>query len=205
MSGVESLRLYCRLMEEIKARQKAIRLIVGRSVTLCTKFNIESIYLQIRKILELIALGSLVANKKKYSEIHEKFQSHYNAKLIINDIEKINPKFYPRPIAIRKSDEPGVKDNWDDLRDNYLTKINFIKLYERCGSLMHSENPYGKSKNIDYYRNNVDISLKKITTLLNKHIVYLLDSKIYLIQMGIWDAPVTGYIFEKIDHINKNS
>ena len=39
----------------------------------------------------------LVANKESYAEQNDKFVKHYHTKRILNDLERINPDFYPVP------------------------------------------------------------------------------------------------------------
>ncbi|MDD4731795.1 MAG: hypothetical protein PHX58_07670 [Desulfovibrio sp.] len=200
MSEGNGLRLYCNLMSEIKRRDQVIRsLLQGTTTTLYPMTNIESIYLQIRKILDLIALGSIVANKKEYSKQHAKFQNHYNAKFILNNLKKINPDFYPKPVKETRSDQSGIASQWQEYDGRALSKDDFVKLYERCGSLLHSQNPYGKNKNITFYKNNIEISLQKIVGLLNSHTVQLLSGNLYLIHMKKeGHDQVRGYIFAKV-------
>ena len=79
--------------------------------------------LQVRKILELVALSSLVANSKLYTKTYEDFARHYNAELILRDLERINSDFYPRPVTQSKSEQPGVDHHLvllDELDDTYL-------------------------------------------------------------------------------------
>ena len=62
--------LYCDLMEEIKRRMSVIDFYLsGGGHALFEPTTIESIGLQLRKILELIAMASLVTNKKEYSKL----------------------------------------------------------------------------------------------------------------------------------------
>ena len=69
--------------------------------------EVETVCLQFRKILEKIALMSLVANKELYAAQNQKFARHYHAERIMRDLERINPDFYPVPIKrIQKDNEP---------------------------------------------------------------------------------------------------
>jgi len=45
-------------------------------------FDIELIFVQFRKILELIAFSTLTANREKYSIAHANFSLHWKAKSI---------------------------------------------------------------------------------------------------------------------------
>ena len=54
--------------------------------------------LQIRKILELIAFASLVANKNVYTAVFSKVSKAWNAGDLLKELEQVNPDFYPVPI-----------------------------------------------------------------------------------------------------------
>ena len=92
----DNIQKYISLMAEIKRRTTVVDNFSKRKTNAVYKATmVESIYLQFRKILELIAMGSLAANKEIFSQFHEKFSTYWNAKYIIKDIEKLNPEFYP--------------------------------------------------------------------------------------------------------------
>ena len=81
MPNERTLSLYCDQMEEIKKRTEVVTCFINR---ICdAKYDVptaECIALQLRKILELIALASLVANKEEYARQHANFASHWQAK-----------------------------------------------------------------------------------------------------------------------------
>jgi hypothetical protein len=64
----EVIARYCECMEEVKLRIEVVRVLLsGRFSLKYLPPLVESVCLQIRKILELIALASLVAVKDEYS------------------------------------------------------------------------------------------------------------------------------------------
>ena len=77
-------------------------------------------------VLELIAMGSLLANSKALAQVQSKIQRYWNAKDLLKDIQAINPDFYPRPIVQKPSQRPGVKMDWLDGSHDYLTKDRFV-------------------------------------------------------------------------------
>src|SRR5258708_33794616 len=109
----EAIQKYLRLMSEIKGRKKVIHSFAdGKELASFTVTSVEAIYLQFRKILELIAFGSLVANKDIFSKVHSKFSKYWNAELLIKDLGRVNPHFYPQPVVpkqIAKSKDGIVK------------------------------------------------------------------------------------------------
>jgi hypothetical protein len=95
----EDINKYCDLMAEIKRRTNVIDGFSNGTIhAIYEATTIESIYLQFRKILELIALGSLISNRDEYCKSYQNFLTCWNPKKIIADLERINPDFYPRPI-----------------------------------------------------------------------------------------------------------
>ena len=181
----KDITLYCDLMEEIKRRISVIQSFSsGKSVTPYKAITIETMCLQVRKVLELIALGSLVANKKEFSKFYDEFGKIWNAKFILRDIEKVNPSFYPRPVIEKNSEDPAVKNHLDDLKSGYLTKKRFVKVYEKCGAILHADNPFGSKIDYSYYEKNIPIWVSEIMALLNNHYIKLIKSEnMYLVHM----------------------
>src|SRR6267378_1789657 len=92
------IALYCGCMEEIKLRQQAIGLMDTKAFSTPYPItNIEFACLQIRKILELIALAALTAHKQEYSRFQKGFAKERKAKNILAVLGKLNPGFYPLP------------------------------------------------------------------------------------------------------------
>lgn len=181
----DDINKYCNLMEEVKRRTDAINALgSGQATTSYRATNIEFVYLQFRKILELVALGSLVANKVEFEKAYGEFSKCWNAQYLLRDMERVNPDFYPHPIVEVPSKEPGAKMEWQDKKDGFLTKKEFLKLYEKCGAIMHAGNPYGSQVDYGYYETNIQGWLNKIIGLLNSHSIRLVgDPNLYLIHM----------------------
>lgn len=202
---VPNINLYCAVMEDIKRRTAVVwSFLNGKSLTIYKATTIESACLQIRKILELIALSSLVANNAEFAAQNEKFAKVWNARLILNDLERLNPQFYPKPIREVPGTTPGVKNNLQDITDGFLTKDEFLKIYEKCGGIMHSDNPYGGKTDYHYYDESIPKWMEKIRILLNTHTIHLInDDNMYLIHMKEdQDDKVHGYTFKLVKKPN---
>jgi hypothetical protein len=79
-------------MEDAKRRMALIRSIANGSLTLGTEtFNYECASLQLRKVLESIAFGSLCANTVAYAQVHANFEKHHRAKDLLRALEKVTP------------------------------------------------------------------------------------------------------------------
>ncbi len=197
---------YAHVMDEIKRRTRVVHLFLnGERNAIYNVVNAELMCLQIRKILELIALGSLVANQKIFLKKVQNLQKMWNAKFILNDIEKLNPDFYPKPIDEKPSKEDDVVNDLIDIKEGYLTKENFIEIYDKCGKILHAENPLGNGIDYKYYEKNIPIWMDKIRRLLNSHTIKLLnDRNMYLVHMQENGKDgTTVYVFERTKKSNK--
>lgn len=161
--------------------------------------EVETLCLQFRKVLEKIALMSLVANKDAYAQQNEKFARHYHAERILNDLERINPDFYPKPIRrIRRED--GVYD-FTPLTEGFLTKDEFVQIYEKCGGMLHAQNPFNTQKDIDAINALFPVWITKISVLLNEHVMTLTDSNVIIaaIMKRSDNGLPQAVIFEPVD------
>lgn len=201
--------LYRTQLMDIKKRMSVVRAFhQGNTHAIYRITTVESCCLQIRKILELIAFGSLVANKEVYSQEREKFATDWNAKFILRDMARINPEFYPRPILQNLSSKVGVESEWENLPESeFLTQEDFVKVYDKCGAIMHAANPFGKQIDTIGYQNQITDWCSKIINLLNAHTIRLVgdEKNIYLFQMneeGKWPSYTP---FERVRKIAQNS
>jgi hypothetical protein len=144
----------------------------------------------------LIALGSLVANRDEFSKVYNDFAKCWNAQYLLRDIERLNPNFFHDRLSKYLPNAPVSK--WNDKKEGFLTKDEFLKLYLKCGAIMHASNPYGSQIDYSYYEQNIQGWLDKIIGLLSCHTIRLLnDPNLYLVHMK--DARgdrVYHYVFE---------
>jgi hypothetical protein len=169
-------------MEEIRDRINLVKSVGEHRVTSGSEFSdVELVFVQLRKVLELIAFASLTANKEKYSLAHAKFAQHWKANVMFHELEKINPDFYPMPIGQPQATPDGVKHC--PLRsDSFLTKDDFACLYGKTGEILHVPNPFGPTSKV-----NVKYSVKdwvlRIQNLLALHIMHLVDEKKWIVEI----------------------
>lgn len=188
--------MYCDQMELVKKRIDVILYFErGQGGSLYVASAIESVYLQFRKILELIAMASLVANKEVYSREHSNFERHWNARRMLESLERFNPEFYPKPII---EQEGGF--NLVDKEDGFLTREDFVTLYGLCGAIMHTNNPYGEQTDYGQYQSQITRWRELIIGLLNNHKIHLLDDpNMYVIHMQEdRDNKVHAYTFAPV-------
>lgn len=77
----------------------------------------EVVGMLLRKVLEQIAFGSLVAHRETYDEFHKDAATIWRAKELIDRIEKIHPNFYPSPGQKGVSEIFGVQRHFDQVED----------------------------------------------------------------------------------------
>jgi hypothetical protein len=193
---------YCDLMEEIKRRIAVVdQLGTATGLVLPPQVRMESIYLQYRKILELIAFGSLVSNRDKFSKVYARFSKYWNAADLLRDLERVNRDFYPKPKLEELSPDPQVKRHLVDKPNGYLTKGQFLELYGRAGDILHERNPYAGPSELEWFLKNAESWRDRIIGLLNTHVIHLVGMpSFYLVHMQGEDGKVHHYTFMPVDH-----
>ncbi len=184
-------------MEEIKRRTSVVHAFLsGSRHALYEATTIESVCLQIRKILELIAMASLVANKESLSRAQSSLKKEWHADRILKEIERANPEFYPQPI-IEHPEAGPLKATWEDRTGDVLTRDEFAEVYGRCGAILHAGNPLGDGIDYGYYRTNAQAWMTRTMNLLNSHTIRLLGNpNLFLIHMrDESNDRVRGYVF----------
>lgn len=108
-------------------------------------------------MVRFISSRNVVCEKELYEEYSAKFSSNWNAKYIFRDLERLNPKFYLIPV---KTVDTNIKE-WITINDDFLSKEDAIKIYDKGGTLMHVSNPYGSQTDPHYYERMMPIWYKK--------------------------------------------
>lgn len=194
----DKITKYSECMEEVKKRVEVIEsLINGAATTPYLIINVEFACVQVRKILELIALSGLVANKSEFQKVKMNLENLWNAKDIVKTLEIINPRFYPEPIVLQCFNGDPNNTRTQPVTSGYLTRKEFFDIYSRCGGLLHAQNPFSKKKEFTQTYKVIPNWLGKIKKLLNQHIVNLVDEGhmvMVLMNFG-YDAKVSigGY------------
>lgn len=153
---------YVDFMAEIKYRIK-------RLTPFCEEFYmsnknideilLECICLQIRKILELIAMSCLVCNKQAFIDTKTEFQKLWKGKDIIKTVNKYNKHVFPiasyKFTLIDKNDKEWYQ-KLIPLNQGLLNTKLFEKIYDKCGYILHIKNPYSKKRiDLKYYCENI--------------------------------------------------
>ena len=184
-------REYVAQMEDLKRRLDSLRSLFALwDVSLgAVPMSVvtESIYLQFRKVLERIAMASLLANRGAMESVdrsRRKLGKMWNGDTILKTIEGVNPEFYPIPIVETPSPLPRVKTQLTAREDGFLSRQQYKMLYDQCGSIMHADNPLGKSADYEQLVRDGPMWKERIMQLLNCHRIGLVNEDgFYLVHM----------------------
>ncbi len=188
--------MYCSLMEDVKARLQLIRRFTAGEVLVgSNQFTYECVSVQIRKVLESIAFASLCANKEKYSEVHTDFAKHWRAKVLLQALDRVHPDFYPIPMKHSYTRPDGTK-HLDRIDDGFLTRDNFVFLYNKCSEAIHTRNPFSQAEPKIDFVHSIDEWVSKISVLLQLHLMRLAGiAEVWLVSMHEpSDGRVHGYV-----------
>jgi hypothetical protein len=170
-------RTYAACMEQLKWRTDVVRSVASGALAVPGSPDLaaELASLQLRKILELIAFGSLTANRDKYAGAYSNFASHWNAKRLLESLDRIHPHFYPRPIRLDRTDAAGIK-HFEDIKEGYLTRENFVLLYDATSEVLHTRNPFRGGDPTIQFKHTLQEWVGQIQALLSMHYLQLVDS-----------------------------
>ena len=185
MDNQFDINKYCLLMQEIKERMIYMHPIMQRrycSDIYFSKIDLEICCLQIRKMLELMALGSLVMHKIYFNKAASIFAKAWNAKYIIRDIKRMNPCYFPRAIS---PEVDGPDNAIQDIFENVLHEDLFIKIYDKCGKVLHTPNPLGSKTDYQYYYDNLVKWADLIFNTLRNHLITFIEyESAFIIQFN---------------------
>ena len=173
---------YTGCMKEIKKRTEVVHgFLRGELHAKYLQTTVESMCLQIRKILELIALASLVANKAEYEKQRKNFHRDWKAEKILETLDEANPQFYPSPSKQVISPETGEVVEVKPITSGYLSRTDYKALYHECSQILHASNPFsGEQQEIQAFLDKTPEWMEKIRVLLDYHHVQLIDERVQL-------------------------
>lgn len=179
---------YCNCMEDVKSRLKLIRAITeGHSPLGAEGLDGEVICLLLRKVLEQTAFSSLVAHRATYEAVHNDVGSIWRAKRLLERLEKLHPDFYPAPVRRGVSQHLGVQHHFEPVTDGFLTKDEFVFLYDTASNGIHTWNPFKEAERAINFQHPIAEWVVRIGALLDHHLVHFVGTKdLWLIQM---DSP----------------
>lgn len=181
------LKIYANYMAAIRDRiNKVQTILAGRMCTGDKDLDAELIFTQFRKVVEGIAFALLAANKVPYSAKHTKNKDNlttaWKAKDLLKRIEEINPDFYPIPILEPLIYSPDFK-HFERVQDGFLTREDFVLLYQGSSEVMHERNPYSNRPPVIDVKYTVQEWVSRIQKLLTLHAVLVPSGDVWLAQI----------------------
>lgn len=166
----KQIDLYASLMTEINNRVDNINLAVSGTLGFSDPMRAQEFcYLQIRMVIENIALAALVAHgdMQGVSSLH----NAWSADKIMNRLERLHGNFYPKSCIQVGGDKSKIEYKQG------IEKSELLKIYNTCGEKLHR----GKLANI---KNPKEVNfivvvdyVQKIYDFLNMHSIFLSDNK----------------------------
>jgi hypothetical protein len=140
-------------MLEVKRRFRAIDRILGakKPLTKNEEVDIESAFLQVRKIVELITFSAIISDEQRYKRYREldasknpndkgDYTLDWNAANILKRLSKISPHFLPIPLGEMITQPDGIKHFNEATAKATLDRL--ISIYKTAGGFAHMPNPY---------------------------------------------------------------
>jgi len=199
VSQLEIVEIYLDNMKDVKRR-------ISYSENQLNAFNdtqnyilLENAILHTRKALECIAYASIAPNKNAYSKFRSEaetpadFRKDYHGGKILKQLGRINKDFYPLPLV-----EPKLvgERQWhfDRLNSGYLTKNQYIKLYDRLGKYLHSDNPWDNDKGYLNLAKDMPENFQRVKSLLQIHTTFIQTKQsryAFVVDMGSEEKDVS--------------
>ena len=135
---------YRELMLEVKRRMDVMRvLLADRRRAVYNWTWIEFLCLQMRMILESVALGCLLANQSDWPRSPRELQKAWHAGDILKELENVHPECYPKPLD-ETPPKPGEAPQGvpagnyrghlvERPAGDWMTRQEFIEVYVRLG------------------------------------------------------------------------
>lgn len=203
----KAIEKYLEQLAEIKERGKVFQAFsCGTLNAIYEEATLEVTTLQLRKILELIAFGFVLAIGEKAIPTYASFVKYKNVDEFFSQLRKLNENFYPQPIDQKKDEQEQML--WDHPAvEKYLTAEDFINLFEHCDRILEMRRVGALPMSIEQCKTANIRWYKKIVCLLNAHLVHSDGiNVVHLFQMGAADAEPTHNPFQLVsdDAANKH-
>lgn len=193
-----SQRKYVALMEEIKYRANVIELFGNNpSFGVYRQTRIEFICLQLRLIIENVAMSCLVANGDDLDEVSKKITNEYRPEPILRCLDAINPLCYPKPVTliddgtnlpalpVGLAGDRYVGEVKERSGHDWLTRDQMKEVYGRLGQILHAANPMKQSNSLEYFEVESLKWYHQIVNLVTHHKVTVLnDRTMYIVVVG---------------------
>jgi len=183
---------YHAAMVEVKRRLRAVNRVLGakKSRTLTMDTDNEFSWLQVRKVIELVAFAGIASDEARYAALRMEARDNpdYTRDWKVGDIlrrlSKITPHFLPIPIGSVQVMGDGLWHFNEGKEKQTLER--FVEIYDRAGEHLHVPNPFGEVS-LERHQQLVALSRKQ----LYKDVLYLTGV--------LWTHAKVGLEFDPTD------
>jgi hypothetical protein len=105
-----------------------------------------------------------------------------NPRQVRHKLRKVNPDFFPVPMSAPYEGAPRHKQAGPSLALS-VTEGELVDLYNICGRILHSRNPFSTSDATHQIGSTVDEWLGRLEGLLRWHRIQLVNGALWLVNM----------------------
>jgi hypothetical protein len=169
---------YVQLMVPVKERVGLVGLLLSDGhLGLGLRVAVESASLQMRMVLETVALAPLIARPAAYGAGHSRFAKEWHAGKIVSHLRSLHPQFYPVATLASESTQAGIKLELTPRPHDYLQESEFESVYGRLGGWCHVANPLGRPRDLQAVRMELIEIRTRVINLLDWHRVRLIGDE----------------------------
>ena len=193
---------YTQVMQTIKGRKEHIHWIMdsAESMGKVSTFMIESICLQLRMMIEDIAVACVIANADEMPDLARGLRGEYRPNLILKGLEKINPECYLTPMVENVEGSQGnFRDTYNRPEGDWLTRDEAVEEYGRLSSFVHRNLKAYNGSSVDYqelYQKCGYLEYKIRNLLSHHHIAVLSEDTMFRVLMSGTGVDDNGIPFE---------
>ena len=153
-------------MIEVKRRFRAVDRVLGakKPRTLNSEFDNEFMWLQLRKIVELVAFGGIMADEARYAALqaqlrHQDYRLDSKVNKILPKLADITPHYLPTPIGQPTTSADGAICFPEGGAEQTLQR--FLEIFNTAGLYLHVPNPLAFETLADFQQA-LDVSRKRL-------------------------------------------
>lgn len=165
---------YCVALSEMRVRLESIGQLLTQETI--THFDTDLSALHVRKVLELIVMSSLAANRREIAAIASAFASK-DVGEVRKLARRVNPLYWPQPVRLKRA---GMSVISDEPLEGALREEDWGRAYGYVSGLLHVRNPYDKPLDRTRAPEALVQLRNELVRLLDYHVVHLIDRQYLL-------------------------
>ncbi|MEM0953267.1 MAG: hypothetical protein AAGI24_03920 [Pseudomonadota bacterium] len=205
----KNISKYSSYMREIRRRTDVAMKIVslrkaGNSLTGDDETDIDLMYLQLRKVSELIMFACVVARKTAGDNLNRVLRKGYEIGKLRKELENLNLNYFPVPKYDKGTSAEGIRSVGDlqGTDSRYASATDLLSTYGRASNYLHAqrEDKYGNDNAKIRLLDRATEEFNSIIALLNHHWIQVTEDTFFAVVMrGIEDGEVQVSLMERVD------